>query len=544
VTAGWHGLAPVLGADVMERWRDIGPVLWLAAAGLAGLWFLALGLMTVRLRPNRVAAGPGTLDLPGEEPPAVVNLITSAWELGHEAIAATLLDLAGRGHLAIDSLGGRTTVRLAKPPGHGTSLPVHDEMVFTHVATLARRTDDGVVPAEALTTGPDARSKSWWRRFEGAVVRDARTRGLSRPRWPARVKAAFVLAALPVAAALGMAVTALDTDQVEESLSSAFPTTTAPAETPTPTGPGEGTTPPTAGAAGAAGTNDDESDDEHGTGDIIGAGIVVAVLAGAALSGLVGKLGGERDTPAGREEAARWLGVREMLGDNPVFAEQPAAGVAIWDKHLGHGAALGVAHGAVRDLPLGTESDTEAWSHVGGRWRVVRIRYPRRFRPGWGAPPSLVTLWAVVLLAAGGAVLHYLGRGVDALRDQATTATSTDGLLPWIEGAEPYVRAIAVAALVVGGWFAVLGVGDLVRRPRVVAGHLVRHRLRGKIRRTDNGTKDDRVWFLAVDDGTTDRIRAWRMRRDPAVHQGADVQVTTTPVLGYVRDVLVRRAQN
>jgi hypothetical protein len=93
----------------------------------------------------------------------------------------------------------------------------------------------------------------------------------------------------------------------------------------------------------------------------------------------------------------------------------------------------------------------------------------------------------------------------------------------------------------VGGWFAVLGVGDLVRKPRVVEGIVVRHRQRGKIKRTEHGTKDKRVWFVAVDDGTTDRIRAWRTRRDPHVHQGNDVQVTATPVLGHVTDVLVRR---
>jgi hypothetical protein len=568
----------LFGADLMDRWREWGPLLWLVTAVLAAAWFAALGAAAVRLRPNRVKPGPATLDLPGDEAPAVVNLITNGWELGHESVAATLIDLAGRGHLAIDTLGGRTTVRVAKPPDVKAALPTYDEMVFTHVATLANRTDAGLVPAEALTTGPDATSKRWWRRFESAVIKDARARGFSRARWPAPVKAAFVAAAVPVAIALGLAVTTLHVDGVGEAIQATVddvvpPTTptdvtvlegdippgtinggTAPGATTTPsTGPGAttpgATAPPTTTAS--SGSNDAGTDDE----DIVGFGFFMALLGGAGLSALVGRLGAERDTPAGRAEAARWLGVREMLGDNPVFAEQPAAGVAIWDKHLGHGVALGVAHGAVRDLPLGTESDTEAWSHVGGRWRVVRVRYPRRFRPGWGAAPSIVTLWAVLLLAAGGATLHYLPQGVDALRTDAAqpgveqdgtpqgtpVTVPTEDLLPWAESAEPWARAAAVVALAVGGWFAVLGVGDLVRKPRVVEGIVVRHRQRGKIKRTEHGTKDKRVWFVAVDDGTTDRIRAWRTRRDPHVHQGNDVQVTATPVLGHVTDVLVRR---
>jgi hypothetical protein len=569
----------VLGADLMDRWRGWGPLLWLVTAALAAAWFAALGAAAVRLRPHRVKAGPATLDLPGDEAPAVVNLISNGWELGHESVAATLIDLAGRGHLAIDTLGGRTTVRVAKAPGAKAILPAYDEMVLTHVAALAKRTDAGLVPAEALTTGPDATSKRWWRRFESAVIKDARARGYSRARWPAPVKATFVVAAVPVAIALGLAVTTLHVDGVEKTIQATVddvvgptvPTNvtvlegnippgtitggTAPGATTTPfAGAGTTTPPPTIASSGRS--NDAGTDDE----DIVGFGLMMALLGGAGLSALVGRLGAERDTPAGRDEAARWLGVREMLGDNPVFAEQPAAGVAIWDKHLGHGVALGVAHGAVRDLPLGTESDTEAWSHVGGRWRIVRVRYPRRFRPGWGAAPSVVTLWAVLLLAAGGATLHYLPQGVDALRQDAAeqdaaqqgveqvgtppvtpVTVPTGDLVPWAESAEPWIRAAAVAALAVGAWFAVLGLGDLVRTPRVVEGILVRHRQRGKIKRTEHGTRDKRVWFLAVDDGTTDRVRAWRTRRDPHVHQGNDVRITATPLLGHVKEVLVRR---
>ena len=44
-------------------------------------------------------------------------------------------------------------------------------------------------------------------------------------------------------------------------------------------------------------------------------------------------------------------------------------------------------------LPMGAESDTQAWSsYGGGRWRPVRIRYPRLWPPGWGLDPRAALL--------------------------------------------------------------------------------------------------------------------------------------------------------
>ena len=59
-----------------------------------------------------------------------------------------------------------------------------------------------------------------------------------------------------------------------------------------------------------------------------------------------------------------------------------------------------MAAGAVRALPLGSESDTEAWTSHGGHWRVVHIDYPKRFPPGWGTPPILATVIGLAGLAA------------------------------------------------------------------------------------------------------------------------------------------------
>jgi hypothetical protein len=67
---------------------------------------------------------------------------------------------------------------------------------------------------------------------------------------------------------------------------------------------------------------------------------------------VAGKVGGERDTAAGRAVAARWLGVRDWLAAHESFADPPPAAVTVWDRYLPYGAALGVTRvaGQVIDL--------------------------------------------------------------------------------------------------------------------------------------------------------------------------------------------------
>jgi hypothetical protein len=203
----------VLGSDLVEQWRDLGPVLWLVAAGLLALWLVVLGLAAAWLDPRRVAAGAATLELPGPESPAVVNLLTTDWDLGHEAVPATLLDLAARRHLEIDSRGDDTWVRVrrhSETAGRERGrLTRYERMVLDHVADLATHTPDGTVPAAALTTGPEASASGWWSSFRSSVVDDARTRRLSRARWPAATKAVLLVLAGAVAVALALAVSTL-----------------------------------------------------------------------------------------------------------------------------------------------------------------------------------------------------------------------------------------------------------------------------------------------------------------------------------------------
>ena len=52
---------------------------------------------------------------------------------------------------------------------------------------LRKRVKGGVVPAQALTTGPGDESKRWWRSFVNDVVDESQERGLSRDLWPRRL---------------------------------------------------------------------------------------------------------------------------------------------------------------------------------------------------------------------------------------------------------------------------------------------------------------------------------------------------------------------
>jgi hypothetical protein len=484
-------------AEIGDRWRDLGPALWITASALGAVWFALLGVCAALTEPRKVDPGPQTLDLGGPEPPAVANLIAGDWRLGPESLPATLLDLAARKHLRIDQVGEQTYVRLGGQHRSGGDQPLldYEEMVLAHVRGLASQNDDGAVPAEALTTGPDADSKGWWRRFRKAVEVDARRRGLSRARWSPAVHTLLLSTAAAVALAIGLAVSSLpDTDD--------------------------------------SNTTSTSSDEDDGN-PVVG-GLVVAALAWVGIGAIAESVGSrERDTPAGRDAAARWLGFRELLGQDTVFGEQPPAGVAIWDRHLAYGATLGLAHAAVRALPLGAESDTSAWSPVGGRWRVVRIRYPR-FRPGYGRHPLRVAAIGLLVTAAGLVVLTRLPFDVkellDPLHDDATVGEYAQRDDVELVGQIVLTSVVVGFALAtaVGVWMLLVGLTDLVGGRRQVEGRVLRYRVRG--------SDDDKRWYIAVDDGTTNEIRAWRFHHTQRADQGTTVRAAVTRHLQHVRD--------
>jgi hypothetical protein len=476
-----------VGSSLVERWRELGPVLWLAAGGAALAWGLLLVAFAVATQPREVDAAPATLDLGGTEPPAVVNLLTNDWRLGHEALPATLLDLAARRLVAIEQVGPQTFVRLRAPSDRAregaADLEAYERMVLEHVT---HRATDGVVPAEALTTGPEDEARGWWRKFRRSVERDGRARGLSRARWSPVVHTILTVSALAVAAVVAVAATSLP-------------------------------------------DNPEESDDGP-----IGAAIGFGLLTAGTLVVAAESLNGQRDTRTGRDAAARWLGLRTQLAEDPLFAEYPPAGVAIWDRLLAYGAAMGTAHGAVRAIPMGAESDREAWSAVGGRWRVVRIGYPRLLPPGYGRHPGVAVLLGLFQLALAALAFPAVRSAAPALldlaRDSSADRTVPAGFRLAVTIALTVVVTVAAVLALRGASMLVVGIADLLSGRRRVEGRVLRVRRRGD--------KERVRWYVAVDDGSANRVRAWRTPPGGAV-QGCTARASVTRWLAHVRDLEV-----
>jgi hypothetical protein len=486
------GVLAAAGDGLVERWRDLGPTLWLIAGVLAAAWLAVLAALAAVRDPRKVRPGPAVLELQGPESPAVVNLLTTDWDLGHEAVPATLVDLAAKRRIEVEMVGDDTFVRVRRrASGDGGSLTGYESMVLGHVAGLAGHTEEGRVPARALTTGPEQSSKRWWRDFRSSVVDESRSRGLSRPRWPAGLKAAMIAAAVPVALTVAL-------------------------------------------AASTARDDPDDPDDNPVEG-AFAAGVFTLVGAGA----LVGSRSGERDTPEGREVAARWLGLREVLEEDPLFAEQPPAAVAMWDHLLAHGTALGVAHGVVAALPMGTESDTEAWSPVGGRWRVVRVRYPRWFPPGYGIHPGKAVLFGLLHLLLTAMLLPVAVGVAGPLLDQVRDGELVSGDVPdavdlAFEGFAALIVAVAAVILLRGATMLTLGVADLVLARAPVEGRVLR--VRDRVERDEDGRVTSITRHVAVDDGTTDRVRAWSFRTHVPGRQGGTVRGRVSRFLRHVAD--------
>jgi hypothetical protein len=394
-------------------------------------------------KPAYPRPGPSTPDL-GEEPPAVVNLLANGWRINEDAAESTLLDLAAKRAIELRQPANdprETTVHLRE--SQPTQLTGLEQMVLGRVRGLAV---EGMVPLTALTFRNKSRAKSWASSFRKSVVTDARERGLSRPRFGARIKAALIGVAAVSAAGLAFAAL-LNFLRVP-------------------------------------------TDDEGG--DPVGA-LWVGVIAFLVLSGIASAQRGERDTPAGQAAASRWLGVRAWLRGHEEFADLPPAAVMVWDRYLPYGAALGVTHVASQVLDLGMGDRRLVWSSYGDQWRRVRVRYPRLWsryaKTTWGllwpalawlglgvlvlSVPDLADIWrdlsipTVALVAAGLLFARSLYRAVRALVDLATVRTITGQVL-WLE--------------------------------------LWRNKTEGS---GDNQRRVPWLYHLAVDDGTADRTTAW-----------------------------------
>jgi hypothetical protein len=443
------------------------PVL-VAAAGVAIVWLLATAAVWVARRPPDVDGLPATMEL-GAEPPAIAALLCGDYEVRAETAPATLLDLAARGVIELEEIRPGETVCAVHPPTPGSAPLAPFE---AHVLrALESKAIDGVIPATALTTGTEDASARWHHGLAELVVADAANRGLTIDRWPARV---IRLVGAGVVVIIGLLLL---------------------------------------GAFLGGDSNDAPA--------LTGAAIAIAIGCALALGATAGRMRrslAQLPTPAGRWAESRWLGVRAHLAQNEQLAALPPAAVKLYGRHLAYAAAFGLADHAVTALPFGEEDDHLAWSPQGGRWRRVRVRYPRLGPPGWGRPPIAATLGGLLL----GGVAGYL-----LVRLVATTGDGDAMLLGATVLAFPLFWSL---------WLLSRAVPDLFTT-RTVTGTVLR--CRKHTRALSNNDSPKYWYYVAIDDGTRPRIDAYSVSEHQytSVYQGQTVTADVTPRLGYVRTI-------
>jgi hypothetical protein len=357
-----------------------------------------------------------------------------------------------------------------------------------------------VVPANALTTGPAAVSDRWWRRFRLSVEQDARRRGVSRLRFPAWVTATFAAGLVVLFLWLGLDVAAAR----------------------------------------------DAAPDEGPSWLAVLAAVAVVVLCAVVAKRFDRER--QRDTDAGLAAASHWLGVRRSYTHGRYDELTPAA-VVLYERHLAYAAAMDAAERTVARLPLSAEDDRMAWSRHGGRWRQVEVRYPTR-RIGWGQGPGRAMVNGLLWMATLAIPIFVWLRWGSDLRPQLEDAARSIGQVD-----DPSVRlydadmahriavgvtwaivvvlvAITINALTRGLIRLVRGLLDAGRED-VVRGTVVRRRTWPRQR----GTESVEINWVAVDNGTSERIRAFVVRPGLAalIRQDDTVEVGVTPYLGYVR---------
>jgi len=453
-----------------------------AVALLGGALVAAAGAAFAALRwvqrvPRLPHAGPATSEL-GPEPPAVVDLLVSGWHVTSEAVPATLVDLAARRFVDLDEVGPERFVVRVRPEADRAQVTAYEAQVLHRVE---ERATGGSAPVEVLRLDAGERDR-WLSEFSGAVVRDAEERGLASRGW---TRGEAVVLAVGLAIALALFALAFELAHV--------------------------------GAHRNA----------HGANTHTGAWFAVAAVVWLFLVTSGVRLRTIRATPAGRAACSRWLGVRAYLRANASFVEQPAAAVAVWGRLLAYGVALGANRASVGALAIGPDDPRHAWSRVGGTWRRVRVRRPRRFGAGKAPRPVLVGGLARLVLwgAVGVVVVPVL---VDVAWHAFHEATGGDGNL-----LVSAVLALFVVALTAGAAYVVVRVVDgAVRVWRAVwdLGHT--SALEGTVVQVQDGS-------FAVDDGSSDEVVALRADDGRVPRLGERVSVRFTPKLHHVRDVAV-----
>ena len=137
---------------------------------------------------------------------------------------------------------------------------------------------------------------------------------------------------------------------------------------------------------------------------------------------------------------------------------------------------------------------------------------------------TIATIAGLLIAPGAVSVADALLRNID---DVANNHTAPVGVRIGIGVALAAVVTIGVIIAAYGAGMLVTGVADLVRPRRNIEGRVLRIR--------ERGDDKNRFWHIAVDDGTSDHIRAWRVKAAPAAHQGAIVQARVSRWLGHVK---------
>ncbi|HYP22829.1 MAG TPA: hypothetical protein VEV43_04590 [Actinomycetota bacterium] len=418
--------------------------------------------------PRRPRPSPESTEL-GPETPGLANLVAHRSNPTRDAVPATLVDLAARGLIEIEDRGiGRYYCRLT---GKAAELTPYERMLVDHLRSLAA---DGVIPAEALTTGPQDRSKAWWDEFRKKLVAHAQSAGLCTNLWNATAISLLVGGGVVLLVLYALATGFNDPDDVADS-------------------------------------------------PLLNAVTLGALPAIFALGAVV-KSTRQTSTAEGLRCGSRWLGVRRALEESPSFEQLPPSGVVVWERHLAYAAALGVAPRSVRALPMGAESDTEVWARAGTEWRKVEVRYPR-FRPGWGRHP----LHALGVGFLGTLFARWLLR-------LATGDLGGDDT--WLKAIALVLFGIAVLVLTRSLPQLVLGFLDLLASRPVEGTILRARTRWSPFPYSFQGSDQQYLrYFVAIDDGRSPKLTAYRVKPSlyGALSQGTEAKLKVTPNLGYVR---------
>jgi hypothetical protein len=396
------------------------------------------------------------------DPPALANLLVNRCRVTADAAESTLVDLVARRLLEL---------RHPRPDPRETTVHLrpHSDSP-TNLAPfelqVAYRVEEvsvgGLAPITALPFRDQRRSRAWHAAFARAVAAAADELGYCRPRLPRRARA--LLDAVAVVAAVMV-----------------FVLTFVP---------------------------------------LLAIGLLV--LLGAAAN----RPRRQVLTGSGRRAAEHWLGVREWLRAHPEFRQLPPASVAVWDRYLSYGAALGVTPVTSRTINLGMGTRRTLWSSYGGRWRRVQVRYPKVL-PWYGRPGGRLGGQAAWTIASGLVVIGWSG---------AVMAGSAPGLQ--VPPVLTQVRAPWFATgggLLVAYGIVVLGllIVDLLR-PRRLRGQVLWLELWKRRLRREGADAEPAEWLyhLAVDDGRADRTTAWVLPAELAdrCEAGDLVSLTVRPL--------------